>query len=192
MAVSGWKHLTPAFFYIALVVCLLIVTPEDGFSWRQNSLLFGLGVLSWMLLEYGLHRFVFHFNARSVFGRKLLYAAHMSHHDNPRATNRFFSSLIISLPIATAYFLLATVVTGSLHAASYLFFGLATAYSCYEWLHFQAHHRRPRLRLFRYLRTYHLLHHHDSPELRFGVSSPLFDMLLGTFRPVRKRLLRHQ
>jgi len=188
VAVSGWKHLTPAFFYIVLAVCLLTLTSEDGFSWRQNSVLFGLGVLSWMLLEYGLHRFVFHFNARSVFGRKLLYAAHMSHHENPRARNRLFSSLIISLPIATAYFLLASIVTGSLHAASYLFFGLTTAYSCYEWLHFQAHHRRPRLRLFRYLRTYHLLHHHDTPGLRFGVTSPLFDLLFGTFRPVMKPL----
>ena len=192
MAVTGWKHLTPAFFYTALGVCLIFVTTEEGFSWRWNFLLIGLGVLSWELLEYGLHRFVFHFDARSVFGRKLLYAAHMSHHENPRATNRFFSSLIISLPVATAYLLLAWVATGSLHAASYLFAGLAAGYLCYEWLHFQAHHRRPRLRLFRYLKTYHLLHHHDTPELRFGVSSPLFDMLLGTFRPVRKPLRCHK
>ena len=192
MAVTGWKHLTPALFYMALVLCLTSVTTEQGFSWRRNFLLIGMGVLSWTLLEYGLHRFVFHFNARSVFGRRLLYAAHMSHHENPRATGRLFSSLIISLPVATAYLLLAWIATGSLHAASYLFAGLAAGYLGYEWLHFQAHHRRPRLRLFRYLKTYHLLHHHDTPELRFGVSSPLFDMLFGTFRPVRKPPKRQQ
>ena len=192
MAVSGWKHLTPAFFYVALAACLIVITSGEGFSWRQNFLLIALGVLSWMLIEYGLHRFVFHYSARSVFGKKVLYAAHLSHHENPRAASRLFSSLVLSLPIATAYFLLAWGVIGSLHAVSYLFGGLAAGYFCYEWLHFQAHHRRPRLRLFRYLRTYHLLHHHDTPDLRFGVSSPLFDMLLGTFRPVIKPRLRYQ
>jgi hypothetical protein len=189
--VTGWKQLTPVFFYTALVVCVIAVTHSPGFSWRQNFLLIGLGMLSWTLIEYVLHRFVFHFSARSAFGQKLVYAAHLSHHENPRALNRFFSSLVISLPIATAYLLLAWVATGSLHAASYLFTGLIAAYFCYEWLHFQAHHRRPRLRVFRYLRKYHLLHHYQTPELRFGVTSPLFDLILGTFRPVRKPLPRH-
>jgi sterol desaturase/sphingolipid hydroxylase (fatty acid hydroxylase superfamily) len=189
---TDWKHLKPAYFYITLVACLIVITSEESFSWRLNFLLIGLGVLSWALIEYGLHRFIFHYNARSVFGKKLLYAAHISHHDYPRASNQFFAGLVLSLPIATVYFLSAWVVTDSLYAASYLFAGLAAGYSCYEWLHFQAHHRRPRLRVFKYLKMYHLLHHHDTPELRFGVSSPLFDMVFGTFRPVMKPLVCHK
>src|SRR5215213_8277917 len=188
---TGWKHLTPAYFYTALVVCLIAVTHNESFSFSRNFLLIGFGVLSWTLIEYGLHRFVFHFNARSTFGEKLVYAAHLSHHENPRALNRLFASLLISLPIATIYLLLAWVAMRSLHAASYVFTGLIAGYFCYEWLHFQAHHRRPRLRLFRYLRKYHLLHHYQTPGLRFGVTSPLFDLILGTFRPVRKPLPRH-
>jgi sterol desaturase/sphingolipid hydroxylase (fatty acid hydroxylase superfamily) len=189
---TGWKHLAPAYFYTALVACLIVITSGEGFSWRQNVVLIAFGVLNWTLIEYGLHRFVFHYSARSVFGRKLLYAAHISHHDHPREANRLFSSLVLSLPIATVYFLLAWFVTGSLHVAVYLFTGLTAGYSCYEWLHFQAHHRRPRLRLFKYLKMYHLLHHHDTEGLRFGVTSPLFDMLFGTFRPVMKPLVCHK
>jgi hypothetical protein len=116
---TDWKHLKPAYFYITLVACLIVITSEESFSWRLNFLLIGLGVLSWALIEYGLHRFIFHYNARSVFGKKLLYAAHISHHDYPRASNQFFAGLVLSLPIATVYFLSAWVVTGSLHAASY-------------------------------------------------------------------------
>jgi len=185
--VAGWKHLSPVYFYSALVVCLLAIPPRANFSWRQIVLLISSGILSWTIIEYALHRFVFHYRARSSFGKKLLYAAHISHHHNPRAMNRLFSGLVISLPIATAYLLLAWVATGSLRAAVYLFTGLVAGYCCYEWLHFQAHHLRPRLRLFRYLRRYHLLHHYQTPEHRFGVTSPLVDMLLGTFRPVRTR-----
>jgi sterol desaturase/sphingolipid hydroxylase (fatty acid hydroxylase superfamily) len=143
--------------------------------------------LSWGLLEYVLHRFVFHYDARSAFGKKVVYAAHLSHHDDPRATDRIFSSLIISAPVAAAYLLLGWIATGSWRAASFLFAGLVLGYFYYELLHFRVHHRRARLRLFRYLRKYHLLHHYRTPELRFGVSSPLFDIVFGTFRPVASR-----
>lgn len=187
MAAAGWKQLAPVYFYTTVVVCLIAVTRNHTFSTFQDLLLVLVGVLSWTLIEYGLHRFVFHYSARSEFGRKMLYAAHLSHHENPNETSRLFSSLLVSLPVATAYFLLGRIMTGSWHAATFLFAGLTAGYFCYEWLHFQAHHRRPRLRLFRYLRKYHLLHHHQTPELRFGVTSPLFDLLLGTFRPVSSR-----
>lgn len=190
MPVTGWKQLAPVYVYTALVLCLIALTRNEDFSWRQNVLLICFGVLSWTLLEYVLHRFIFHYSAHSAFGRQLLYAAHLSHHETPRATNHLFSSLLLSLPIATAYLLFAWIATGSLHAATFLFAGLSAGYFCYEWLHFQAHHRRPRLRLFRYLRKYHLLHHYQTPELRFGVTSPLFDVIMGTFRPVRK--VRHR
>lgn len=188
MPAAGWKQLTPVYFYAAIVVCLISLTHGEGFSWRRNILLIAVGVLSWTLIEYALHRFIFHYSARSAFGQRLVYAAHLSHHENPRALSRLFSSLLISLPIATAYLLLAWVATGSLHTATYLFTGLTAGYLVYEWLHFQAHHRRPRLRFFRYLRKYHLLHHYQTPELRFGVTSPLLDVIFGTYRPVRKPL----
>lgn len=178
------KALAPLYFYTAVVLCLLTITRGEALSFSFGLLLLASGVLSWGLLEYGLHRFIFHYDARTELGKKLVYAAHLSHHDDPRATNRFFSSLVISAPVAAAYLLLAWVATGSLRAASFLFAGLALGYFYYEWLHFRAHHRRARLWLFRYLRKYHLLHHYRTPELRFGVTSPLFDVIFGTFRPV--------
>jgi sterol desaturase/sphingolipid hydroxylase (fatty acid hydroxylase superfamily) len=184
---TGWKQLMPVYFYVALDVCLIALNRSQRFSWLQNSLLFVLGVFSWMLIEYGLHRFIFHYRARSEFGKKILYAAHLAHHDDPYAKDRLVASLVLSLPVATAYFVLVLLVTRSLHAASYLFTGLTAGYFCYEWFHFQAHHGRSRLRALKYLRTYHLLHHHKTPELRFGVTSPLLDVLFGTFQPQRPR-----
>lgn len=187
MRVAGWKHLAPGYFYTAIAVCLIALTRGDNIPWLQTFLLIIAGVFSWTLIEYALHRFIFHYTASSEFGRKFVYAAHLSHHENPRTTNRFFSGLLISLPIATAYFFVALIATGSLPATTYLFTGLTAGYFCYEWLHFQAHHRRPRLRLFRYLRKYHLLHHYQTPKQRYGVTSPLLDVIFGTFRPVRRR-----
>jgi sterol desaturase/sphingolipid hydroxylase (fatty acid hydroxylase superfamily) len=184
------KALAPLYFYTAVVLCLLTLTRGEAISFSFGLLLLATGVLSWGLLEYALHRFIFHYDARTELGKKLVYAAHLSHHDDPRATNRIFSSLMISAPVAAVYVVLGRVATGSWRAASFLFAGLALGYFYYEWLHFRAHHRRARLRMFRYLRKYHLLHHYRTPELRFGVTSPLFDVIFGTFRPVASRRMR--
>jgi sterol desaturase/sphingolipid hydroxylase (fatty acid hydroxylase superfamily) len=174
-------------FYTAVVLCLFTLTRGDAISWSASVALLGSGLLSWGLLEYGLHRFAFHYDARSELGRKFVYAAHLAHHDNPRAIDGIYSGLLISTPVATAYLLLARLITGSWGAASYLFTGLVIGYFYYQWLHFRSHHRRAKRRVFRYLQKYHLLHHHQTPELRFGVTSPLFDIVFGTFQPVSSR-----
>jgi sterol desaturase/sphingolipid hydroxylase (fatty acid hydroxylase superfamily) len=178
------RGLTPLYFYTTIVICLLVITRSESPSWVSSLLLIGGGLLSWGFIEYCLHRFVFHYEARSEFGKKFVYAVHLSHHESPGLTDRIFASLIISAPVATAYLLLARLATGSWSATAYLFAGLVAGYFYYEWLHFTTHHRKVRLPLLRYLKRYHLLHHHQTPELRFGVSSPLFDIIFGTFRPV--------
>jgi len=184
--VSIKRQLAPFYFYTAVVILLLTIAGMGkGPSKSGVLLLLMSGILSWGLVEYVLHRFLFHLNTRSIIGLNFVYPAHLSHHENPKATEHLFASLLISLPIATAYWMLAWFAVGTWRAASYLFIGLVAGYFSYEWLHFQAHHGRSRQPLLRYLRKYHLLHHYRSPDLRFGVTSPLFDFLFGTFRPAR-------
>jgi dihydroceramide fatty acyl 2-hydroxylase len=186
VSVGGWRQFTPFYFYTAVALCLGAAAAGEGPSGGAILSLLVTGLLSWGLIEYALHRFVFHYDARSESGRKFVYAAHLSHHEDPGATDRLFTSLRMSVPIAAAYCLLAWAAAGSWRVVVYLFIGLVAGYFCYEWLHFQAHHGRPRLRPLRYLRRYHLLHHHRTPGLRFGVTSPLFDLAFGTFRPAGK------
>ena len=181
-----WRQLTPFYIYTAAVILLLAMTATgNGPAKGRILVLLICGLVSWGLVEYVLHRFVFHLDSRSIFGFNFINASHMSHHETPKATDHLFASLLISLPTATAYWLLAWAALSSWRAASYLFIGLVAGYFSYEWLHFQAHHGRSRMPLLRYLRKYHLLHHYRSPDLRFGVTSPLFDLLFGTFAPVR-------
>lgn len=177
-----WRKFAPLYFYSALALCLGLASTRRHLPVWIVLLLLGLGFFSWSVIEYGLHRFIFHYNARSAFGRKILYEAHLSHHENPTATNRLFASLFLSTPIAATYWLLAWAATGSWAAASWLFIGMSAGYFVYEWMHFQCHHGRSRLPILRYLRKYHLLHHYKTPDLRFGVTSPLLDVIFGTFR----------
>ena len=188
MAVAPRRRFTTLYLHTGVVLCLGFVATRAGlFSWRTVPLL-AIGLFSWSLFEYGMHRFIFHYDARSRLGRKFLYHAHVSHHENPVGKSQISASLIMGLPIGAVYWPLAWAVTGSWVAASWMFIGLAAGFFSYKWVHFQCHHRRSRLRLLRYLRHYHLLHHYKTPELRFGVTSPLFDLVFGTFRaPLQRR-----
>ena len=186
-SVRKLSRFAPILFYLSLVAFLFpIAISNRRSSLRTTLLMTGLGFLSWELLEYALHRFVFHLDVRREYFRRLIYYAHLAHHDNPKAADKLFASLWLSVPIAAVYFVTVWAITGSPESAVYLWSGLVAGYLCYEGLHYQAHHGRPRLALFRYLKKYHLLHHHATPDLRFGVSSPVFDYLFRTHRPARK------
>lgn len=182
LSVASQRRFPTLYLYAGVVLCLGLVAARAGFfSWSVVPLL-TIGLGSWTLFEYVMHRFIFHYDARSRLGRKFLYHAHVSHHENPVAKSGLSSSLILGLPIGAAYWQLAWAATGSKVAASWLFIGLAAGFFSYKWVHFQCHHRRSRSRLLRYLRHYHLLHHYKTPALRFGVTSPLFDLVFGTFK----------
>ena len=178
-----WKQLTPFAFYTLLALALGVAALMSESRSLVNILfLFLTGVLTWGLIEYLIHRLVFHFEARSEKGRNFVYSMHLNHHANPKAMDDLFASLRLSLPLALVYCALAWAVMSSWQATVYLFIGLTAGYFSYEFLHYQAHHRAPRLRVFRYLKKYHMLHHHQTSALRFGVTSPVFDYLFGTFQ----------
>ena len=183
MPLAALRQFALLFLYAALAVFVSLLSDSWLPLWRIGVLLM-VGFISWTFIEYGLHRFIFHYDARSPFGRKFLYLVHISHHDNPEGRKKTLASLFLTGPISVAYWLLAWIVTGSWMWASYLFLGMATGYFCYDWLHVQCHHGKSRFPILRYLRKYHLLHHYKTPQLRFGVTSPLVDLLFGTFRPV--------
>ena len=183
MSVAVLRQFALLGLYAALALCLGLFA-NSGLPLWGIALLLVLGFFSWSFIEYGLHRFIFHYDAQSAFGRKFLYLVHISHHDNPESRKKTLASLFLTGPISVAYWLLAWFATGSWVSASYLFLGMATGYFSYDWLHFQCHHGKSRLRVLRYLKKYHLLHHYKTPQLRFGVTSPLVDLIFGTFRPV--------
>jgi sterol desaturase/sphingolipid hydroxylase (fatty acid hydroxylase superfamily) len=187
MTRKDWKQLTPFLFYTLVSVGLGVAAPiSETRSITSILFLFTTGILTWGLIEYCLHRFVFHFDAQSEKGRSRIYALHLSHHANPKTVDDLFASLSLSLPIAIGYWVLAWAVMKSWQAVAYLFIGLMVGYFSYEFLHYQAHHRAPRLRVLRYLKKYHLLHHHQTSALRFGVTSPAFDYLFGTFQSAHR------
>lgn len=140
--------------------------------------LFG-GILFWTLLEYLLHRFVFHFEPHGELQEDLAFLVHGIHHDYPWDPDRLVMPPIVSLMVgALLYWPLYWAAGPVFFGAAYA--GTAIGYVWYDLSHYAFHHWKPRTRYGRYLRSYHLIHHFKTGGLRFGVSSPLWDYVFGT------------
>jgi sterol desaturase/sphingolipid hydroxylase (fatty acid hydroxylase superfamily) len=137
------------------------------------------GLLAWTLTEYVLHRFVFHYKPTSGLGRQLHFLLHGIHHLDPWDRTRLVFPPVLGLLIIGAMFAstalvlpLATVVAG--------FAGFVAGYIAYDMTHYYTHHGRPTSRWGKFLKAWHLAHHHRAWNAMYGVSSPLWDYVLGT------------
>lgn len=141
----------------------------------------GLG--GWTLLEYLLHRFLFHWKPQGRMGRTFHFLIHGIHHLDPWDPSRLVFPPLAGFLVATPIFALLWLVL-PLGVALATMGGLLAGYVVYDMTHYHLHHRKCRTRWGKYLKAYHLAHHHKHPEAMYGVSSPLWDVVFRTGRPV--------
>lgn len=139
----------------------------------STAALFAAGLVWWTLVEYGMHRGLLHGFSRFFGRRHLLHHAHVE--VKRYALAPLPSALFGAVVHAAAFFPLFGVERGLP-----LFLGLLTGYLAYESVHFSIHYLPPFTPFGRSLRRNHVLHHHVTPEARFGVTSPLWDFVFGT------------
>lgn len=146
-----------------------------------SMLLFFIGgMLAWTLMEYILHRFVFHFISDNPKLQRVVYKLHGIHHEYPRDRERLFMPPIPSLVVASAFFGLQYLIMG-IHVLAF-FPGFLLGYLLYGSMHYAIHAFTPPKYLKALWRNHHL-HHYKYPEKGFGVSSVLWDHIFGTMPP---------
>ena len=142
------------------------------------------GLFLWTLVEYGLHRFVFHHKPKTPYGERISFLFHGVHHAQPLVKTRLVMPPAVSVSLGTGLFALYALagigLWGSPGWTYAVFAGSVLGYLCYDMLHYSTHHFRLRSPILRYLRRYHMHHHVQTPNLRFGVTSPLWDAVFGT------------
>ena len=183
-----FSHVHPAvplILYSPVVLWMLFISVAH----RQVTVgmtigFFLLGVLLWTLLEYVIHRYCFHYEPRSKWGRQLHFIVHGVHHDYPQDATRLVMPPSVSIPLATIFYGLFAVVFGRFGAAAYA--GLIFGYICYDSIHYATHHFALRGRIGLWLKQYHLRHHYKDDHAGYGVSSPLWDYVFRTTRRAGK------
>lgn len=138
-----------------------------------------LGIVAWTLMEYLLHRFLFHFPARSKATKWFVFFAHGVHHDAPNDYMRLVIPPVPALLVAMLFYSVGYWAVGPV-AVNPLFAGIAVGYLWYDYTHFATHHITPRTAWGRYVKQYHMMHHFAAAESKWGVSSPLWDYVFGT------------
>jgi sterol desaturase/sphingolipid hydroxylase (fatty acid hydroxylase superfamily) len=191
-AISRAHPITPGLWFGPFILVAWIVSPAK-LGVVTTAGLFAAGVLFFSFFEYSLHRFVFHglirLAARDARYRFVAFMAHGYHHEFPNDRSRLVMPPMISWPLALAFAVVFWAAFGATRGLP-LLGGAMTGYIAYDWVHYYTHHFRPRWRLGKWMRAYHLRHHFQDHDAYFGISSPLWDVVFGTFRsplPVRRR-----
>lgn len=163
------------FVVYPLTIVLLVGYGLRGGSAREAPYfvaLFVFGAMLWTLVEYLLHRFVFH---EVVFIRDL----HDAHHGEPTAYVGSPAALGL-LAFAALCFAPLWLVFGSFVACS-LTGGLMLGYLGYLTIHHGVHHWRitPGSRLY-ILKHRHARHHYAKIEGNYGVTTLFWDSVFRT------------
>jgi dihydroceramide fatty acyl 2-hydroxylase len=147
-----------------------------------------IALFVWTLLEYVLHRYIFHWEGKSKLAKRIHFLIHGVHHQFPHDQDRLVMPIGASAPLGVALYAILYLATGGARFADPLFVGLVLGYLAYDATHFAVHRFSFQNRIFRRLKRHHMIHHHIDREGGFGVSSPLWDHV---FRSVPKRNRRH-
>lgn len=135
-----------------------------------------LGAMSWTALEYGLHRFAMH----EMRGKGLASVEHLSHHADVTYFSPASKKALSAAATTAVVHPIARAVAGRRWARAYTV-GLIATYYGYEVAHRRIHTHPPASRYGRWARRSHLHHHFGSPMRNFGVTTPVWDKVLGTY-----------
>ncbi|MBI4730771.1 MAG: sterol desaturase family protein [Chloroflexi bacterium] len=185
-----FTHISPVtilILWVPVTVFLLVTAvqtaPAVAFPWYIPAA-FVIGLFLWTLGEYTLHRFLFHYQAKTPSAERIFFLFHGVHHAQPQDKTRLVMPFPVSIPLALVFYGLFTLVLGVVlktpHWVNPLTAGFMVGYFIYDLTHYATHHFPMRRGYAKYIKRYHMAHHYKSPETRCGVSSPLWDWVFGT------------
>lgn len=155
---------------VALTAFLLVFGQRD--QRLELAAVVLLGLVSWTVIEYALHRFILH-------GLQPFRRWHTGHHVRPRALICAPTVLSGAL-IATLVYLPALLVWNQ-WIADALTLGLLAGYLTYSVIHHAAHHWRAETDWLKRRKSWHALHHQhvDHPRC-YGVTTTFWDYVFGS------------
>lgn len=185
-----FTHVTPQFVVILWSPVILFFAARGIFAaagdgaWARVPVALLAGVFLWTIAEYSLHRWVFHFRPRNAWQERVVFLFHGIHHVQPAIKTRLVMPPAVSVPMAFVFYGLALGIVHALLGLPQwvdpLFAGFGIGYLAYDLTHYATHHLPMRGRVAKFLKRQHMLHHYKTPDQRFGVSSPLWDLVFRT------------
>ena len=174
-------HFTvPLYIYVPVILVMLYLSIFVYYIAAINIVgLFVGGVAAWTLTEYLLHRFIFHYKAKSEFGKKIHFVFHGVHHDYPSDSKRLVMPPSVSIPLAVLFFFIFRLIFGEILMLPF-FAGFILGYLFYDISHYAIHHFNMHSKFWLAIKNHHMLHHYQDEYKGYGVSSPFWDYVFRT------------
>ncbi|XP_008787352.1 dihydroceramide fatty acyl 2-hydroxylase FAH1-like [Phoenix dactylifera] len=165
------------------VVCWFVtMSIRMGHTIPEVALMVGTGVFLWTLIEYTLHRFLFHMKTKTYWANTAHYLLHGCHHKHPMDGLRLvFPPAAAAILCVLFWNLVKLFATPS--TAPALFGGGLLGYVMYDCTHYYLHHGQPSKNPVRNLKLDHMNHHFRVQNKGFGITSKLWDIVFGTLPP---------
>ena len=178
-----------AYPLLALMVWGAAVSLQPHGCWRGAIVGVLVGLLLWTLIEYGLHRILLHWRPRQGTWRRLLTSRRREHRRHPRDPARIPVAPQHSLPGSALMLLLFVWAAPDLKTAAGMISGLWAGLLYYELVHYRIHRSKSSGGALWQQRRGHFYNHFVDDRFCFGVTSPLWDWIFGTYRtsPGRRR-----
>lgn len=155
------------------------------YAFTDTSISLGIGLLVMLagyffftFVEYMMHKYFFHMEHDTPIKDKLQYSVHGVHHDYPKDKDRLAMPPFVSAAYAAISYLLFQLILGDF--GLYFLPGFLVGYASYLGVHYIVHAFNPPKNFFKVLWVNHAIHHYKDPDIAFGVSTPLWDIIFGT------------
>jgi sterol desaturase/sphingolipid hydroxylase (fatty acid hydroxylase superfamily) len=167
---------------IGVVLLYVSLRAEPQRSMGHILLFFGLGVFTWTLLEYLLHRFLFHIQLpiKNPRTRDMVNGSHLLHHASPRDRNKILVHPLYGLVVSALLYGLLYSAFWNAASAALLLTGIWAGFLYYEAVHYRVHFSLSGSGLVARQRRPHFHHHFTNNKECFGVTTPLWDYVFGT------------
>lgn len=173
----------PLIIFVPIILFMLylsVITYQIPVLSIIGLIIFGLFI--WTITEYALHRFIFHWELKSKLGAKIHFIFHGVHHDYPSDSRRLVMPPSVSIPLAALFYFLFKALIGNIFVFPF-FAGFLTGYLFYDITHYAIHHFNMHSKFWLMIKNHHMKHHYQDSHKGYGVSSPLWDIVIGTDFP---------
>jgi len=179
-SLSKVHFLVPVFIFVPVIIYFIYEAFQNNLGVVTFTEMFITGLIVWTLVEYVMHRFLFHYMpADKPWAQRLHFIFHGVHHDYPSDAKRLVLPPSVSIPLALAFYFMFNAILPVNYIYGF-FPAFLIGYLFYDESHYAIHHFNFKGKIWKKIKQHHMLHHYSDPAKGYGVSSPLWDKIFGS------------
>ncbi|MGZ3757374.1 MAG: sterol desaturase family protein [Mucilaginibacter sp.] len=179
-SLSKVHFLVPVFIFVPVIAYFIYGAFQNNIGIVTFIEMFITGLVVWTLVEYVMHRFLFHYMPPDKpWAQRLHFIFHGVHHDYPSDAKRLVLPPSVSIPLALAFYFMFNAILPANYIYGF-FPAFLIGYLFYDESHYAIHHFNFKGKIWKKIKQHHMLHHYSDPAKGYGVSSPLWDKVFGS------------